>query len=42
MKKNYTLRNKLANYQKPKNFHKGHHAGGSDDEMFVPLVLISC
>jgi hypothetical protein len=42
MKKNYILRDKLANYEKPKKVHKGHHAGVSDDEMIVPLILINC
>jgi hypothetical protein len=42
MKKNYILRDKLANYEKPKQFHKGAHGGVSDNEMFVPLVLIDC
>lgn len=42
MKKNYFLRDKLANYEKPKRFHKGKHGGVSDDEMLIPLVLIDC
>lgn len=42
MKENYILKNKLANYKKPKKFHKGKHGGVSDDEMFVPLILINC
>ncbi len=41
MKKNYALKDKLANY-KPKKLHKGKHGGVSDDEMLVPLVLIDC
>lgn len=42
MKENYILRDKLANYEKPKKFHKGTHGGVSDDEMMVPLILIDC
>lgn len=42
MKENYILRDKLANYEKPKKFHKGKHGGTSNDEMFVPLILIDC
>ncbi|MBU1136544.1 MAG: alkaline phosphatase family protein [Nanoarchaeota archaeon] len=42
MKKNYILRDKLANYEKPKKFHKGKHGGVSDNEMIVPLILIDC
>lgn len=42
MKKNYILRDKLANHKKPKRFHKGKHGGVSDDEMIVPLILIDC
>lgn len=42
MKKNYILRDKLANYEKPKGPHKGHHGGVSSDEMIVPLILINC
>ncbi len=42
MKENYILKDKLANYEKPKKFHKGKHGGVSDDEMIVPLILIDC
>ncbi|MBR9683229.1 alkaline phosphatase family protein [Candidatus Woesearchaeota archaeon] len=42
MKDNYILRDKLANYGKPPNFHAGKHGGVSDDEMIVPLVVIDC
>ena len=42
MKEKYILRDKLANYEKPKKFHKGKHGGVSDDEMIVPLILINC
>ena len=42
MKENYILRDKLANYEKPKKFHKSKHGGVSDDEMIVPLILINC
>ncbi len=42
MKENYILRDKLANYEKPKKFDKGQHGGISDDEMIVPLIFIDC
>ncbi len=42
MKKNYILRDKLANYKAPKEFHKGKHGGISKDEIIVPLILIDC
>jgi len=42
MKENYILRNKLANYRKPKKFEKGKHGGVSDDEMIVPLITLDC
>lgn len=42
MKKNYILRDKLANYEKPKKFHKGKHGGVTEDEMIVPLITIDC
>jgi len=42
MKDNYTLRDKLANHKPAETFHKGKHGGVSDDEMFVPLVVIDC
>ncbi len=40
MKKNYILKEKLANY-KTNHFHKAKHGGVSKDEMFVPLILIN-
>ncbi len=42
MKENYILKDKLANYKKPNKFYKGTHGGVSDDEMFVPLILVDC
>jgi predicted AlkP superfamily pyrophosphatase or phosphodiesterase len=42
MKKNYILRERLANYQKPEKFHKGKHGGVSENEMFVPLIFVPC
>jgi hypothetical protein len=42
MKKNYILNDKLANYNPLKKLNKGQHAGVTDDEMLVPLVLIDC
>jgi len=42
MKENYVLKDKLANYEKPKKFQKGNHGGVSNDEMLVPLILIDC
>jgi len=41
MKEDYTLRDKLANSQINRTFMKGVHGGVSDDEMFVPLVVVS-
>lgn len=40
MKENYILRDKLANYKKSEEFHKGKHGGVSNDEMIVPLIYI--
>ena len=40
MKEHYSLQNKLANYNKSKKFHFGKHAGVTDDEMIVPLIVI--
>ncbi|MFT4343882.1 MAG: alkaline phosphatase family protein [Candidatus Woesearchaeota archaeon] len=40
MKDNYTLRNRLANHDPQKKFKYGVHGGVSDDEMYVPLVVI--
>ncbi len=42
MKKNYTLKNKLANYKKHKKAHLGGHGGVTDNEMLVPLITIDC
>ncbi|MEA3429798.1 MAG: alkaline phosphatase family protein [Nanoarchaeota archaeon] len=42
MKKNYILRDRLINKNKPKIFGKGHHAGVTDDEMLIPLITIDC
>ncbi len=42
MKENYVLKDRLANYKKPKKFCRGIHGGVSDNEMFVPLVLMDC
>ncbi len=41
MKKNYALYERLAN-EKEKTLIVGHHGGLSEDEMFVPLIIIDC
>ncbi len=41
MKKNFILKDRLANSVSD-SFLKGNHGGVSDDEMFVPLVVIDC
>lgn len=42
MKKNYVLRDMLANYEHHEKSEKASHGAFSDDEMFVPLILIDC
>jgi len=42
MKENYTLRDKLSNYNKSKKFHKSVHGGVTSGEMLVPLIIIDC
>lgn len=40
MKENYSLKDKLANYDPNKVIHLGKHGGVSENEMIVPLVFI--